>query len=89
MVAKRIAVRGAIVALGVGAVLVALGMVLIVGARHTVLRGFSYGSADGIIVSIVWDVFQLATGIVLALVGTGTGAASLTYLILSRKGQEA
>lgn len=89
MVPKRIAIRSAIVALVVGAVLVALGMELIVGARHTVLRGFSCGSADGIIVSIVWDVFQLATGIVLALVGTGTGAASLTYLVLSRKGQGA
>lgn len=85
MVTKRIAVRRAIAALAVGVVLIVLGIVLIVGARHTALHKFAVGSADGAFVYYVWDVFQLATGIVLALVGTATGAASPTYLILSRK----
>ena len=85
MVSKTMAVRGVTAALAVGAVLIVLGMLMIVGARHTASHGFSVGSADGIFVYYVWDVYQLATGIVLALVGTATGAASLTWLILNRK----
>ena len=79
----RMAVRLAIGALVLGVVLIVLGTVVIEGARHLPTSEAPPGSL--FFVAYVWDTFQLAAGIVLALVGTATSTASLTYLLLSRK----
>jgi hypothetical protein len=87
LVSKRMAVCLTIISLVTGTVLMVLGTVVIEGSRHMVTRGFGIGSADGLFVYYVWDESQLATGIVLALVGTAMSAATLTYMIFSRKGK--
>jgi drug/metabolite transporter (DMT)-like permease len=79
----RIAVRWVVVALVVGAVLIVLGTVVIVGARHT--SNSPYPPGNVFFVPYVWNTFQLATGIALALVGAATSTASLIYLHLNRK----
>lgn len=85
LVTKKIAVRGAIVALVVGAVLIVLGTVIIEGARHE--AGFRFGdiSRDQLFLYDSWDFFELVTGIILTLAGTATVSVSLTYLLLNRK----
>ena len=87
MVSKRFAVRWSIVALVVGAVLITLGMVVMGGAGHA--SGYRFGTltSDGLFTYYIWDERQLMTGIVLALVGTAAIIASLTYMLLSRKGK--
>ena len=81
----RISVRLAIVAFVVGAFLIVTGAVLIEGSRHMITQGFSVGNADGRIVYYIWNESQLAMGTALALTGTVSSAASLTYLYLNRK----
>jgi hypothetical protein len=85
LVTKRIAVRGAIVALVVGAVLIVLGTVILWGAGHEVRFRYGGVSWDAIFIGYVCDVTQLVTGIILTLTGTATVSASLTYLFLNRK----
>lgn len=85
MVTKRMAVRLAIAALVVGAVLIALGAVMIWGAGEEVHVRFGGTNWDGIFVGYATDVTQLVTGIILTLAGTATDSVSLTYLILNRK----
>jgi hypothetical protein len=85
LVTKRIAVRGAIVALVVGAILIVLGTVVIWGAGHEVHVRFGGLNWDGLFIGYVCNVSQLVTGIILTLAGTATVSASLTYLLLNRK----
>jgi hypothetical protein len=81
----KMAVRWTVVTLVVGAVLIVLGTDVIEGSRHAVTRRFGVDSADGYFVYYVWTESQLAVGIAMALVGTATSAASLTYLYMNRK----
>jgi len=85
LVTKRIAVRMAIVALVVGAVLIVLGTVVIWGAGHEVRVRYGGVNWDAIFIGYVCDVTQLVTGIILTLAGAATVSASLTYLLLDRK----
>lgn len=82
------AVRLAIAALVVGAVLIALGAVAIWGAGEEVVLRFGGNSWDGIFVGYTTDVNQLVTGIILTLAGTAADSVSLTYQILNRKQKE-
>lgn len=84
----KMAVSRAIAGSVVGAVLIILGTAMIVEAREVVSRGWGYENVDGIFVYVTWDTYQLAAGIVLALVGTATDAALLTWLVLTRKKKE-
>lgn len=86
-VSRWIAVHKGIVAFVAGGLLVALGTATIIEAQYT--DGTRYGDIyrDGIFIYDAWDVFKLVTGIILALGGVAAIAASLTYLILTRKGK--
>ena len=81
MITKRIAVRGDIVALVVGIVLIALGAGMIYSAWHQHYRltlgyeGYYW----------VWDTNYLLIGIALSLVGTAVASASETYRLVTRK----
>jgi len=77
--------RIAIVALAVGAVLILLGAVEILESapREYYPRGPSI--PEPWLIPYHFDVTQLMTGIILALAGTATVSASLTYLFLNRK----
>jgi len=79
--------RWPIISFAVGTILVALGIVRIVGSRYTdwhwvltcdpgIDAGYFYTA---------WDEGQLAKGIALALLGTALSSASYTYLVLRRK----
>ena len=85
MVTKRIAARGAIVALVVGAVLILLGAVEISESDPEAYPQSSGPMDDPLIIGYLFDVAHLVTGIILALTGTATISASLTYLLLNRK----
>jgi hypothetical protein len=84
-VLRRIAVHKGVVAFVAGCLLVALGTATIIEAQYT--DGIRFGGInwDGIFIYDAWDVFKLVTGIILALGGVAAIAASLTYLILTRK----
>ena len=85
MVAKRIAARGAIVALVVGAVLILLGALEISESGPEAYPKSSGPLDDPLRIGYLFDVTQLVTGIILTLAGTATVSASLTYLLLNRK----
>jgi hypothetical protein len=87
MVTKRIAERGAIVALAVGAVLILLGAVEISESGPEAYYPKPSGPSlpEPVLLGYLFDVTQLVTGIILTLAGTATASASLTYLLLSRK----
>jgi hypothetical protein len=74
-----------IATLVIGGILIVFGVAMIVGARHVVREGWGYGNVDGIRVYVVWDAFQLATGIILALGGTAVDTSSLTCFALTRR----
>lgn len=82
LVSKKTTVFVAIAALAVGVILIVLGTLTIEGARHAAIFKIPAG---GDFAYYAWDVPRLATGIVLALIGTGSGAASLTCLEMTRK----
>jgi hypothetical protein len=66
--------------------MIVLGTVTIEGARYLAHQMYPISPAvDGVFVYHAWNESQLATGIILALVGTASVTASLTYLILTRK----
>ena len=74
------------VALVVGITLIAVGTVMIVGAQHNHYVPIPAGpTIDKVFIYQAWDVLQLATGIILALVGTATVSSLLTYHVLSMK----
>lgn len=74
------------VVLAVGIILIAVGTVMIVGARHNHYVPIPDGpTIDKVFIYQAWDVLQLATGIILALVGTASVSSSLTYRVLSGK----
>ena len=77
----------AITSFGVAVVLTVLGTAVIIGAQYWEFQLIPLGdpATDGGFSYLTWDTTQLATGIVLALVGTAMAAASLTFLILTRK----
>jgi hypothetical protein len=88
LVTKRIAVRGAIVVLVVGAVLVALGAVTISESGPHMRQFPKFGPVipeEPMWTVYIFDVTQLVTGIILTLAGTATVSASLTCLLLDRK----
>ena len=74
--------RVAIVSFAVGVVVVILGIALIMESRSVSGVGFGDIAVLGI---VVWDEVQLATGIILAMVGTAASSASFTYAALKRK----
>jgi hypothetical protein len=82
---KRIAVRVAIVALVVGAVLIVLGAMEISESGPEAYPKSRGPLDDPALIGYVFDVAQLVTGIILTLAGTATISASLTYLLFNRK----
>ena len=87
-------VRWAIVALAVGAVLVALGALAISesGPAKVVLESHFSGLVAGLLTLVTgphtvytYSPTQLMTGIILTLAGTVMDSVSLTYLLLERK----
>jgi hypothetical protein len=87
LVSKRKAVSWAIVALAVGAVLVALGAVVISvsGPEKVVLwHGGALIPEEPFPTVYAFNVAQLVTGFILTLAGTAMASVSLTYLLLER-----
>jgi len=79
--------RIAILALAVGAVLILLGAVEILESAPEAYYPIRSGPSipEPWLIPHYFDVTQLVTGIILALAGTATMSASLTYLFLNRK----
>ena len=86
MASKRMAVRWAIVALVVGAVLIVLGAVEILeSGPEAVYKSILTSPPWHALLGYRFDVLQLAAGITLSLAGTAVVSSSLTYLPLNRK----
>ena len=79
--------RSAIISFVAGVILIALGIVRIVGSRymdwHWILTDDPGVDAGAFYPA--WNEVELATGIILALVGTVACTASLTYAILRKR----
>ena len=77
--------RVAIVSFAVGVVVVILGIAQIMDSQYTARMMVPIDGGDGIFGYPAWDEAQLATGIILALIGTAASSASFTYAALKRK----
>ena len=77
--------RVAIVSFAVGVVMIILGIALIMDSQYFARMWIPIDGYDGIFRYPAWDEAQLATGIILAMVGTAASSASFTYAALKRK----